>query len=242
MQIHAVASLPSICCYPGLLPDLNHRLFHVEVTRCLGLGPAHGGITAKVPKYPFSASFLLAGVPEINALAPLPGLAASEEKNRFDKHHTPLPGDTDMLEDNVIDHRDVQDGEGRDESNHDAAEQKLVAPDVKHPLGEIALGIGLHAEEAAAHINHLPGEEESEPCHAHEGRSSGAEHTVAFGAVVAVAARGQVAISPTKEDERERGETESRHPDAVDHGVDYDFPGENTLFLLSLVYDPRKSD
>lgn len=130
----------------------------------------------------------MTGPSEVNALAPLPSLAASEEKKRFDKHHTPLPGDTDMFENNVIDHRDVQDREGRDESNHDAAEQKLVAPDVKHPLGEIALGTGLHAEETAAHIDHLPGEEESEPGHAHEGGGSGAEHTVAFGAVVAVAA------------------------------------------------------
>lgn len=167
---------------------LNHRPLHRQVTRRLGLGPAHGGIPTEVPEHLLSTIVLWTGASEINALAPLPSLATKEEKNRFDKHHPPLPGDPDMFENNVIDHGNVQDREGGDESDHDAAEQKLVAPDVKHPLGEIALGTGLHAEEAAAHIDHLPGEEESEPGHAHKSGGSGAEHTVAFCAVVAVAA------------------------------------------------------
>jgi len=88
-----------------------------------------------------------------------------------------------MLEDDVVDDRDVESREDSNEASHDGPEQELVAPDIVHPLGEVLRRLGLHAEERAAHVDHLPGEEESEPRQAHEGRGAGAEDSVARFAV-----------------------------------------------------------
>ena len=59
----------------------------------------------------------------------------------------------------MVDDWDVKYREDEDEAEDDGGEQELVAPDVEHPLGEIAVGLGLHAEETAAGVDHLPGEE-----------------------------------------------------------------------------------
>lgn len=100
---------------------------------------------------------------EVDTLAPLPCLASTEEQSGLDKHDAPFPGDTGVSEDVVVDDGDVENWEDGDESSHDGPEQELVAPHVVHPLGEVFIGVGLHAEEAAAHVDHLPGEEQSEP-------------------------------------------------------------------------------
>lgn len=52
-----------------------------------------------------------------------------------------------MLEDDCIEYGNVQDREESDDAGHDGAKEELVAPDVVHPLGEIELRAGLHAEE-----------------------------------------------------------------------------------------------
>ena len=141
-----------------------------------------------------------------------------------------------MLENTVVDNRDVDDRECKNETSHDTKEEELVAPDIMHPLGIAFLGVGLHVEEAAAQMHHLPGEEEGEPGHAGEGSGAGTENCVAVvrlvGIVVmCVTALGELAVAPSEHDEREGGQTEGGHPDSVDEGVDDDFPGENTLFL-----------
>lgn len=100
-----------------------------------------------------------------------------------------------MSEDTMVDHRDVEQREDSDEACHDGPEEELVAPDVVHPLCEVQLGARLHAEEAAAEIDHLPGQEEGEPGQTDEGRGSSSENGVALGGVVSVAVRAQVAVS-----------------------------------------------
>ena len=113
-----------------------------------------------------------------------------------------------MLEDTVVDDRDVQNRESENEASHDTEEEELVAPDIVHPLGEVALGVRLHLEEAPAEVHHLPGEEECEPSHASEGCGTGAEDSVAsvgFGRIIVlcVAACGEVSIAPAEHDESE---------------------------------------
>ena len=141
-----------------------------------------------------------------------------------------------MLENTVVDDWDVKDGESEHEASHDSEEEELVSPDVVHPLGESALGIGLHLEEAAAQVHHLPGEEEGEPGHAGEGCGAGAEHGVTsiwLGRVVVlgVAACREVSIAPAEHYEGECRQTQGSHPDTIHEGVDDDLPGENTLLL-----------
>lgn len=141
-----------------------------------------------------------------------------------------------MFEDTVIDDRDVDNGEGENETSHDTEEEELVAPDIMHPLGVTFLRVGLHLEEAVAQVHHLPGKEEGEPGHAGEGSGTGTENCVAVvglaGVVVmSVTALGEIAVAPSEHDEGECRQTEGSHPDSVDEGVNDDFPGEDTLFL-----------
>ena len=63
-----------------------------------------------------------------------------------------------------------------------------------HPLGEVLLGAGLHAEEAATHINHLPGEEEGKPSQADKGRRAGSKDGFTFVFVLVVAVSSKVPI------------------------------------------------
>lgn len=70
-----------------------------------------------------------------------------------------------------------------------------------HPLREVALGVGLHAEEALAEIHHFPSEEEREPGHTGECCGAGTEDSVTVprlrGVVVlGVAALCEVSIAP----------------------------------------------
>lgn len=142
----------------------NHRLLYLHIARCLGLGAAHSRVSAEVPQAATLATGSLAlflGLvrlaTEVNTLAPLPGLDAKEEQNGLDEHNAPLPGDSRVLEHTVVDDGDIQNREREDETGHDTPEQEAVAPDVEHPLGEVALRVGLHAEETSAQIDHLPG-------------------------------------------------------------------------------------
>lgn len=138
-----------------------------------------------------------------------------------------------MLEDNRVDHRDVDEGEHGDEASHNSPEEELVAPDVNHPLSKILLGLGLHAEEGAAQVDHFPGEEEGEPGEAGESGGAGAEDNLAaFVVLIAAFANIGGAVAEAVEDEDEGGEAEGGHPEAVDDHVDEEFGGEDTLFEL----------
>lgn len=141
-----------------------------------------------------------------------------------------------MLENTVVDDRDIENGESKHEAGHDTPEQEPVAPDIEHPLGEVALRLGLHAEETASKVDHLPGEEEGKPGHAGECCCSGAEYCIARVVgrrivILSVATHGKVAIAPAEHDESEGGKTESGHPNTIDEGINNDFPGKDTLFL-----------
>lgn len=140
---------------------------------------------------------------EIDPLAPLPRFDAEEKESRLNEDDAPFPGDTSMLEDNVVEARNIQEWEDGDETSHDGPEQELVAPDVVHPLGEVFLGPGLHAEEAAAHINHLPGEEEGEPGQTDKGCRTGSENGLTLRLVIVVAMSLKISVSEAEHHKRE---------------------------------------
>lgn len=219
----------------------DHRLLHFLLTVCRCLGTVHGSVATKVSRAPTVARdkvtmFLLLHISlstEESTLDPFPGLDSSKEQHGFDKDDAPLPRDTRVLEDTFVNNGDVQDGERKDETSHDTEKEEPIGPDVVHPLGQVALGIGLHPEEASAEVHHLPGEEEGEPGHTGECGGTGTEHSVAGLAVLGVTVYGQIAIAPREHDEGKGSKAKSRHPDAVNHGIDDDFPGENTFFLNS---------
>lgn len=147
-----------------------------------------------------------------------------------------------MLEDNRVDDRDVDEGEHGDEASDNSPEEELVAPDVNHPLSEVLLGLGLHAEEGAAQVDHFPGEEEGEPGQTGKSGGAGAEDDfAAFVVLVAAVANVGGAVAEAVEDEDEGGEAEGGHPEAIDDHVDEEFGGEDTLFELGLLAFVRET-
>lgn len=176
---------------------------------------------------------LLILLPEVHPLGPLPGLNTEEEEDSSDEHNTPLPADSLVLEHRVADDRDVKDREDGDEAGADGEEEELVAPHIDDPLREVLFGAGLHAEEGAAHINHLPGKEEREPGEACKTGGASAEDGVAAGREVVVTVLTEVTVAPGVEDQAEGCETQRGDPDTIDQHIEHDFKGEDTAFQLS---------
>lgn len=68
-----------------------------------------------------------------NPLNPLPPLDTAQKQPRLDKHNPPLPPNPNMLKHHIINHRDIQHGERKHESDHNAPEEVLVAVDIGEP-------------------------------------------------------------------------------------------------------------
>ena len=57
-----------------------------------------------------------------------------------------------MLENDSAELRNIENREDGDEACHDRTEEKLVPPDVVHPLREVFLRVWLHSEERSAEV------------------------------------------------------------------------------------------
>lgn len=166
---------------------------------------------------------------EVHPLPPLPGLDAEEEQESSDEDDPPLPADARVLEHGVVDDGDVQRREQRHEAEQHGPEEEPVPPHVEHPLGEVLLAVGLHAEEGPPRVHQLPGQEEREPGQTREGGGAGAEHGVAARRVRVVAVLAQLAVAPRPgvHAQREAGQAQRRDPDAVDRRVDAELGRED---------------
>lgn len=170
---------------------------------------------------------------EVDTFSPLPALNAQEKEECLNEDDAPLPGDGSMLQDDIIDDRDVDEREHGNESSNDGPEEELVAPDINNPLGEVTLAARLHAEERTAHVDHFPGQEQGEPSQAGKCRGTSAEDNLAtFALLVAVRADVCSAVAKSVDNKNERGKAERGHPETVDNHVKHKLGGENTLLEL----------
>jgi hypothetical protein len=71
---------------------------------------------------------------EEDPLGKFPSLNTSEEKNRRDDNHGPLPCDHLVLEDHAVDHGDVERREDGDEAEDDGPKEELVTANVVNPI------------------------------------------------------------------------------------------------------------
>jgi hypothetical protein len=102
-------------------------------------------------------TFLLRLPPRPNPLTQLPPFNPAKEEDRLDSNDRPLPGDTSVLEDVMVDDGNIQDDEDGDEAEDNGPEEELVAPDVEEELRVRAVSLGAHAEEGAAEVQEFPG-------------------------------------------------------------------------------------
>lgn len=112
-------------------------------------------------------------------------------------------------------HGNVEGREYGNEAGDHSPEEERVPPHVVHPLGEVFFASRLHTEEAAAHVDHLPGQEEGEPSERHKGGCAGPEDGVTCLRVGVVAALAEIAVAETVDDQQKRGKAKGCHPEAV---------------------------
>lgn len=177
---------------------------------------------------PVSALGLASLATEEDTLDELPSFDTTEEEAGGDEDNGPLPGNTLVLEDGVADDGDVLDREESNDTEDNGPEEELVAPDVVHPLSEVELGAGLHAEERSSLVNHLPGQEEGEPGKTSKGGGTSLEHSLTAVAVSVVAFGTEVTIAKGVHAEDESAQAKGGDPDTIDGRVDNKFQGENT--------------
>ena len=166
--------------------------------------------------------------PEENPLGKLPRLHAREKQTRADKHNPPLPRYPLVFKHSLVDDGDIKQGEEGDEADHDGPEEELVAPDVVHPLRQVELGAGLHAEKRAAHVNHFPRQEQREPRQTRKRRGAGAKDNVARVVVRVVAILTELAAAEAKHDQRKGRQTQRSDPQPVHDHVDEELHCENS--------------
>lgn len=71
-------------------------------------------------------------------------------------------------------------GNGK-KAGDDSLKQKLLLPNILHPLYKVLHGVGLHVKEAVARVNYLPGrkgEKEGEPGYANKDERKTWRHSV----------------------------------------------------------------
>ena len=221
----------------GTLAQTRPDLFslgadHLSVIRRNGEVPFEHSLLDVVVTSGVSSACLLRHSPEVDALSPFPRLNTEEEENGGDEDDTPFPADTLMLEDHLVDDRDVKDGEDGDKPGHDSEEEELVTPYIDHPLGEVLLRARLHAEKGTTHIDHLPREEEGKPGKTCETGGAGAENCVTAVGVGVVAEFAEVSVAPGIDYEGEGGQAEGGDPNSVEDHVTQDFESEDSAFEL----------
>jgi hypothetical protein len=173
------------------------------------------------------AGLLASLAAEIDPLTPLPGLRAQEEQACRNEHDSPFPGNWCVLEDHRVQSRNINEREECDEAGENSPKEELVAPNIDSPLCEIAIRVGLHAEEGSTHINHFPCEEQCKPCQACECCSSGTKDQFARLAIGFVASGSQVPVAKAVDDQDEARKTQQCDPEAIHDHVDDEFHGED---------------
>lgn len=103
------------------------------------------------------------------------------------------------------------------------------------PLSKVLLGSGLHHEERATHIDHLPRKEDREPSKTGESGGTSTEYSRAAVVEALVAPSAKVAITKTEHDDREGSKAQGSDPKTVEDHVDHDLDSEDTTLELDFI-------
>ena len=135
-----------------------------------------------------------------------------------------------MLEDNSIQAGNIDDREDSDETRNDGPEEEFIPPDIVHPLrenGVLCLLARVQCKERAAHMHHLPSQEEGEPRQTSECRGAGTEDGIALVGIRVVATSAETIVARAVNYEDEGGQAKSCDPDTVDDHINHNLDGED---------------
>ncbi|KAI6773583.1 hypothetical protein HG531_000432 [Fusarium graminearum] len=165
------------------------------------------------------------------SLGHLPELDTSNKHDGEANGQSPLPGDACVLEELVVQDRDVDNREDRQTAKDDGPEEEAVGVDILENR-ESAVIIGVEAENGAAQTLELPGRDEDEP--SEFGKCSGTSFEngdTSFG-VSLVALLAQVSTVSAVDDNNECAHGASTHNDTVDNHINNDLVGKDTALLV----------
>jgi len=162
------------------------------------------------------------------ALDSFPALDERNEAHHAAEDKAPLPRERHVPEDNLVDDRDVYDGERCADACDDGPEQEAVLEQGVEDGESARIFFGVHVEQAAGQVLGFPGHDAEQDCQDAVCCAAGAKGEVAGIIVAVVAVVTEVTVAYAIDDDDEAGETERAHACAVDELVDDEFFGEDT--------------
>ena len=166
-------------------------------------------------------------LPEHATLDSLPALDERYKAHDAAEDKAPLPRERHVSEDDLVDDRDVDDGERRADAGDDGPEQEAVLEQGVEDGEGAGVFFGVHVEQAAGQVLGFPGHDAEQDCEDGVCCGSSAEGEVASGVVAVVAVVAEVAVACAVDDNDEAGETERAHASAVNELVDDELFGED---------------
>ena len=167
-------------------------------------------------------------LPEHAALDSLPALDQRHEAHHTAEDKAPLPRERHVSEDDLVDDRDVDDGERRADAGDDGPEQEAILEQGVEDGEGAGVFFGVHVEQAAGQVLGFPGHDAEQDCEDGVCCGSSAEGEVASGVVAVVAVVAEVAVACAVDDDDEAGKTERAHASAINELVDDELFGKDT--------------
>ena len=166
-------------------------------------------------------------LPEHAALDSLPALNKRHKAHHAAEDKAPLPRKRHVSENNLVDNRDVDDGERRADADNDGPKQEAVLEQGVEDGERAGVFFGVHVEQAAGQVLGFPGHDAEQDCQDRVCGGAGAEGEVASWIVAVVAVVAEVAVACAVDDDDEAGEAERAHAGAVYEFVDDELFGED---------------
>lgn len=175
-----------------------------------------------------------ADTPAVPPLRRLPQLHEHDEHHHVAEHDAPLPRQPEVLEHLRVEHGDVYDGEGDDETEDDRPEEELVLVHGLEHRRRAGPAI-VHGEHALVGVLDLEREDEQKESERGERRAARAVHEVA--ARRTLVAAGREVLEPARGrgvgDDHEGLEGQDALEDAVDELVDDEVAREDAGFRVA---------
>lgn len=164
------------------------------------------------------------------SLHSLPTLHHAQVDHNTSRDNAPFPANAHVLEDNFIDHGQIDQRECQHEARHSSPKEELVSPDGLENRQRAAVLLRVHVEQAAGEVLGLPRGDEQQEREDGVGGCAGAEDDVArvvVARVAAVAERVTGLRDAAEHDRREHAQADEPHGRAVDELVDDELAREH---------------
>ena len=144
---------------------------------------------------------------EHTAFDGLPALDQRHEAHHATEDEAPLPGEWHVSEDDLVDDRDVDDGERGADACDDSPEQEAVLEQGVEDGESAGVFFRVHVEQAAGQVFGFPSHDAEQDCQDAVCCGASAEGKIAGGVVAVITVVAEIAIACAVDDDDEAGKT-----------------------------------